>query len=326
MIHTQRLFILFFLSLFVTSPSYTAEVDQYTANDNELYDALDALNHRANLYLQRAITRSNLHDLNCNEESLYKELQYYFANHSKGQFSKDLLYDNRIPKIVIPLESSLYNEWSVWNGYLLGRDKAKDSPLALGPLVKIGNRNIGTDKFEHLFGMGFTYFEKYYQKKKKLTSVLKYGIILEKTILGGNVFATGVFSYADLVANFNGMRFWNHMLQKNDDIFGAQYNVGPFVSCFKGKWVKNKDINFSEYFDDGVDESINCSKFATKSAVRKVRKYTKSYEQKCLKKDDFLPSLEKYNTIIPGNKKGRPLSHYLLNREGHEKLSYFNEF
>ncbi len=312
--------------LLSTALIHGAEVDHYSARNKSMEDALDTLNERANTYLQRALLRSNLQSKGCNEESLYKELKIYFANHSKGQFSKDLLYDPTIPKTVIPLEESIYQNWTVWNGYLLGRDKAKDSPLALGPIVKLGPYIVGTDKFEHMFGMGNDYFERYYRKGKSLLSILKHGVFLEKTILGGNVLATGVFSYADLSANFNGMRSWNHMLQKEDDILGAKYNEGPYITCNNQEWIQNKEIDFSNYIDLSMDESINCSKFASKKGTRKFINSIKSLNKFCLEKNSSYAELQKYDVPIPGDKRERTISHFILNREGHKKVSYFNEF
>ena len=312
--------------IILSSQAYSAEVDHYTASNKEIVNALDILNQRANKYIGRAITRTNVVSENCNRESLYKSLKLYFANHSKGQFSKDLLYDQSIPKTVIPLEESIYKDWSIWNGYLLGKDSAKDSPLALGPVVRLDNQIIGTDKFEHLFGMGFNYFDRYYNKGKALKSILKYGVFLEKTILGGNSIATGVFSYADLSANFNGMRFWNHMLQEHDDVLGAKYNEGPYIQCVDNKWVQVIELDFSNYIDLSMDESINCSKFATKSATRKIRKLLKSQSQLCLSPKNKSNLLDKYKVSLPRDRKGRSIYDFIINEDGHEKVSYFNEF
>ncbi len=317
-----------YILLILISLSYThaAEVDHYTTSNKDIADALDILNNRANKYLKRAITRLNIKASGCNESELYKELQIYFANHSKGQFSKDLLYDKSIPKMVVPLEQSVYKDWSLWNGYLLGKESAKDSPLALGPIVRLGDQLIGTDKFEHLFGMGFNYFERYYKKGKSLKSVLKYGVFLEKTILGGNSLATGVFSYADLSANFNGMRFWNHMLQLNDDVLGPQYNEGPYVSCENSKWVQNNLIDFTNYMDVSMDESLNCSKFATKSATRKIDRLMKDQSSQCLSPKNKNNLLDKYKVELPKDNHLRTIYDFIINEDGHEKVSYFNEF
>lgn len=261
------------------------------------------------------------------EEDLYKELQDIFANHSKGKLVKDVLYTDKYPTIVIPLKESIYGSWSVRNGYLLGRKKAAASPLALAPLIKIGNIAVGTDKLEHLFGMGFQYFDRHYLRGHTLKRVLKRGIFFEKTILGGNVLATGIFSYADLAANFNGMRFWNHMLQKRDDVLGKEHNLGPYLECQSGSWVQVKEIDYSAYLDLSSDESINCSKFASKNGLKKYQAYMKDRDSQCPRRpDQFRDLQEKYNVPTQGDKKGRPISHWILNDDGLEKVNYFNEF
>lgn len=261
------------------------------------------------------------------EKDLYKELQDIFANHSKGKLVKDVLYTDKYPTIVIPLKESIYGAWSVRNGYLLGRKKAAESPLALAPLIRVGEVLIGTDKLEHLFGMGFQYFDRHYLRGHSLKRVLKRGIFFEKTILGGNVIATGIFSYGDLAANFNGMRFWNHMLQKRDDVLGKEHNLGPYLECQGESWVQVKEIDYAAYFDLSSDESINCSKFASKNGLKKYNRYMKSRGSDCPRRPDLFRDLQaKYNIPTQGDKKKRPLSHWILNDEGNGKVSYFNEF
>lgn len=261
------------------------------------------------------------------EKTLYKELKKVFSNHSKGQLVKDILYTEKYPKISINLADSIYADWSVLNGYLLGKKGAANSPLALSPLIVVSDVTVGIDKFEHLFGMGYQYFDQAYLRGHSLKKVLKRGIFFEKTILGGNILATGVFSYGDLAANFNGMRFWNHMLQKRDDVLGPEYNIGPYLECRNEKWVQVKPIDFSHYMDYSMDESINCSKFASKGAVKKYISKLAENNLECPLRPNLLEDMfQKYSRPTPGDKKMRPLSHWILNREGVEKVSYLNEF
>jgi len=310
-----------------------SEVDHYSLAYEKIVDIGDILNSRANTYLLQAIDSSNSQS-QCDEEILYTELKKYFANHTKGQLAKDLLHDDSIPRQVIPLDNSVYHRWSVWNGFLLGRKKARTSPLALGPIIKVGDVVIGTDKVEHMFGMGFIYFKRHYLKNKDMVSVLKSGIFKEKTALGGNILATGVFSYADLSANFNGMRFWNHMLQKNDDILGKEYNVGPYISCQNNQWKVENKIDFKNYFDESMDESVNCSKFASRSGLKKFvatveeANKSRSIDQKaCDSENKSLNKMKnKYDVVLESDPHKRPLSHWLINTKGHGKVSYFNEF
>lgn len=315
-----------FLSLMIYSQiSFSAEADNFTARTLSLIDISGQLNTLANNYLKTAVDKVNLEG-NCDqgsksEELLYTELRNYFSNHSKGELVKNILYTENIAKNALPLKESVYGEWSPRDGYLLGRKKAATSPLALSPLIQVGDQIIGVDKLEHMFGMGFNYFTQYYSKGKSIKKILKGGIFKEKTVLGGNILATGVFSYADLSANFNGMRFWNHVLLKKDDILGTQNNLGPYVSCVGNKWqVEEKNpIDFKNYIDSSMDESINCSKFASKSGERKFRAAISKFANGCPVDASKLKEMQiKYDASN--------IFHFIINDDGTDTVSYFNEF
>jgi hypothetical protein len=324
--HMKKLnFILPICGLLFSLNLIGAEADNFTAASLNIVDVKDDVNALANNYLKTALNNLNK-DVVCtdagSEERLYNELSNYFANHSKGKLVKEILYTDNIQKNTLPLKESIYGNWTIREGFLLGRKKAGASPLALSPLIKIGDHIIGVDKLEHMFGMGFTYFTKHYSKKKSITDVLKYGGTLEKTILGGNVLATGVFSYADLSANFNGMRFWNHILQKNDDILGSQYNFGPYVVCKDNKWKVSDEnpIDFSNYVDASFDESINCSKLANKSGLKKFKKslIDRGFAGCPLDPEKLSEVKTKYNVFN--------IEHFIINKKGNGTVSYFNEF
>ena len=330
LMNSEKLLPIVILSLSLNSISNAAETDHFTRRAEPLLDESTKLNDMANFYLKKSINKAN-NKSSCDEKVLYKEMQIYFANHSKGKLVKDILYTDVLNKRQLTLNESIYRDWGIFNGFLLGRKKAASSPLALSPMLKIGDTVIGVDKLEHMFGMGYRYFSKYHLRDKKMVRVFKNGIFKEKTFLGGNLLATGVFSYADLSANFNGMRFWNHILQRRDDIMGE--NVGPYVKCENQKFVLSKEIDFRSYIDKSMDESINCSKFARKTAVKKFKSRIKELAKddevllSCpISVSDFEDMQAKYNILIPGDRYERTLGHYILNDDGIEDVSYFNEF
>jgi hypothetical protein len=321
------LFALPLLALLLTPASHAAEADNFTARSLNVADVASPINILANGYVRSAVDAANATG-RCDEEALYAELRKYFANHSKGELAKTLLFGHQIPVTVIPIKESIYREWTVFDGYLLGRKKAAASPLALSPVVRVGDQIVGVDKFEHMFGMGWIYFDHHYRNGKSLLSVMKNGIFREKTALGGNVLATGVFSYADLSANFNGMRFWNHVLQKQDDVLGKAENLGPYVRCEGGKWVANptKPLDFRNYMDASMDESVNCSKFARKAAVEKVRRSLVRLSfadakgrATCPVEPDKLEEMAK--KYAPGD-----IDRLILNSDGTGTVKYLSEF
>ncbi|MCO4795623.1 MAG: hypothetical protein KC493_18030 [Bacteriovoracaceae bacterium] len=321
------------LTLALLSSSLLAgEADHYTRRFEPISDMAPVINKQANEFLEKSIKMTNQKS-SCDENELYSQMRKYFANHTKGKLVKFALHDNLVERRMIGLGDSIYGKWKIYNGYLMGKPSAAESPLALTPMIRIGDEVVGTDKLEHMFGMGFKYFTKHHLEGKNLRKVLKFGVFLEKTTLGGNILATGVFAYSDLSANFNGMRFWNHVLQKRDDVIND--NIGPYVKCVDKKFVSVKDnpIDFSKYIDKSMDESINCSKFATKSGMRKVKRSLKRLSEKygveltCPMNPAVLEEMvQKYNVEIKNDRKQRTIGHYILNNDGFDDVSYFNEF
>ncbi|MBK8971189.1 MAG: hypothetical protein IPM37_07360 [Hahellaceae bacterium] len=88
---------------------------------------------------------------------------------------------------------------------------------------------------------------------------------------------TGVFSHADLAANFNGWRFWNQIRRAhNDPLRGFWGNLfaGAQISCSfrvmasikQRQWVYarelKQDFDIRDYVDGARDEGQNCSRYA----------------------------------------------------------------
>ncbi len=302
-------------SLFTSA--HAAETDQVTRLDYVLKDSSLRINELANKYLQSSIQKLNAESAACEEKKLYKELRKYYANHISGIMMKEILKDSSIDKRVIPFEESIFKDFKFYDSLGLGLKIFKSSGLTLTSVLKIGEHEIGTDKLEHFFGQGFYYFTDHYLQNVSLQRTLKRGIAREKTILGGNKLGNGVFSYGDLGANFNGMRFWNHILQKKDDVLGAEENIGPYIKCVESKWVQVKATDFRSYIDNSMNEAINCSKFPSARTAEKVKKAIAKKGYHCpIEQSKYSDLKLKYGE----------LSHWILNDDGISELSYFNEF
>jgi hypothetical protein len=318
---------------FLSIASFSAEADHYTRAGEDLKDSAEIINAKANVYLQQGLDKLNANractDTEKSEQELYKELTNYFANHNHGKLIQDILKQDMFDKRKVLIKDSIYSTWSLKDGYLLGRKSAGKSKLGLMPLLRVADQYVGADKLEHMFGMGLIYHSGIYFKGKTLTDVLKNGILREKTALGGNMIATGVFSYGDLSANFNGMRFWNHILQKRDDALGVAYNVGPYVRCEAGKWRTTEfKIDLRNYVDASMDESINCRKLATKDGVikSKVAMEARGFHE-CPRDSKLLEQMyAKYNVLMANDSSGLTISHWIINRTGLGQVNYFGEF
>lgn len=312
-------FLLFInLSLTLTAQSVgAAETDTFTARNEPLADSSDIINSRANRYVGYSLKALNSAGEGCVEEKLYTELRKYFNNHTKGQLTIEIIKDSSIPKRIINLDESVYRSWRPWDGLGMGLTLAKKSGLTVSPVIRFGQELVGTDKFEHMFGQGYYYFADNYLDEKGAVKATKVGVLKEKTILGGNKFGNGVFSYGDLSANFNGMRFWNHILQLREDVLGSSHNIGPYVTCENQKWVQVKKIKFEDYVDASMDEAINCSKYPAESTANRFVSEVKSIGMDCPLDPQKLEEMSaKYG----------PMSKWIINKDGPGAVKYFGEF
>lgn len=301
------------LGLIVLSNVKAAEVDEFTRRDEALNDVSGVINKKANESVAKVITKLNKNDDSCNEKHLYSNLRKYFGNHLRGKFTKYIIKSDEVEKRHIPVDESVYRDWNTFTGFILGNPLYKKTGIAISDVMRVGDFEIGTDKFEHLFGRGWLYFNKHYLKEKSIESTLRFGTYQEKFILGGAFIETGVLSYGDLSANFNGMRFWNHILLKEDDVLGKEYNLGPYIKCEDNQWKQVAEIDFRNYIDLAFDESVNCSQFSTASGLEKFEKELEKLNATCQM------TAEQYQML---SKKYGQFSDWILNNKGNSKVKY----
>ena len=249
--------------------AWSAEVDNYTGRfDQELKDSTDVFNKKTNEFFRKGLKNANRGLLKCNEKKLYFHLQKYFNSTFFGEIVRWVNETNSLEKRFISVKKSIYRDFSPGESIVLGL-LSKLRPVH-SPNLRMGEVYLGSDKFEHFFSSGFRYFKAHYRKGKTLKKTLMIGLKEEYGILGR--LPTGVISYADLAADFNGMRFWNHVLQKKSDVLGPENDFGPYVKCINKKWTLVKEMNWADYLDDSMDEAINCSQFKKKSMVEKIKR------------------------------------------------------
>lgn len=287
---------------------FASEIDSFTLRSQTLADASNVVNQKANELLNVAISRAN-RGIPCNEIQFYNELRKEFNNHSKGTLAKYIIATDEFQKHTISRSQSIYKHHTIRDGFLLARKSADKSGTGMGTTMNYNGHYIGSDKFEHMFGQGYFYFNDYYNNEEPLEIVLQKGISRERLQLGGNSLATGVFSYSDLVANFNGMRFWNAILQKNDDILGE--NLGPYVVCENNLWVQKTQIDFRNYIDAAFDEGMHCSALATQGGFQGVSKSLSDSRQACPLDPSQVEALKAKYDVSMG--KGKKIRQFIMN-------------
>lgn len=136
--------------------------------------------------------------------------------------------------------------------------------LTLSPTVNLFGIDLGTDKIGHFFGQGYEYYRAFRQAEDAgedpaacVRRAIEVGVFEEKNYYG--LLTVGVYSNADLAANFSGFKFFLN-LTRPVLIDGRRRE--PMLVQRQGLWELNPELPtefLRPFFSPHFDESLNPS-------------------------------------------------------------------
>lgn len=256
-----------------------AETDQYQVWGHELKDSTEILNVYINKEIHRVIKRANRKMWNYSCPQMVFKIGMNFSH--MGILKTDI-WASRNSKIDkypgSPFSKSKYHQGSIYRNV--------SRLLHLGRTFKVNGVHIGVDKLSHSLAFGFVYFMKYWHSlrqlkriypkataeeldQKAMIKVVRFGIHSEQTYVGMGPIASGVFSQADLEANFQGFLIYKNMC----------YGQNPSLQK-KGKdWVlPAAPIDMRNHVNPNWDETFNLNYYIPK-IWKKVKPHLLNYCQ-----------------------------------------------
>lgn len=144
--------------------------------------------------------------------------------------------------------------------------------LPMAQTVRIGEVYLGIDKIGHMFGFGRRYFQIYQRHRASGLShdaaverVLEWGVAHEASVVGRLV--DGIFSRADLEANYQGFRLALALGGENEPLFYREGKV----------WKIRGPLDIRDYITPDFDESFNTNDYAPWRARRVVPVFNALY-------------------------------------------------
>ena len=296
--HRPFIFQLLILSV-LASRCFASEIDSVTPRRVALEDSRSQINAIFEQRIKEGVEKANQQRISiqvvgdlelpvvgdyCDEDDLYRELRKaIFDSRSASWGLKGYDLDKQLRDLLrrqsysLSLNDSIYRDIDYLEGFSLNLKELSD-------VVRIEGNLIGLDKLGHYFAEGFHYFVMTTLADKPVYDALAWGKEKESGLFGYTT--TGIFSFADLVANFNGMRFWNKVLHKRDDpLKGFIGNLfdGPYVTCdiqildsitawkVVKAWEVNTTFDIADYVDGSWDEGNNCNSYADPIIEDKVQ-------------------------------------------------------
>jgi len=290
----MKYFLLFFL--FLSNVLNAAEVDQFSGF-RELKDSSEVIENEVNRRIELAIERANgfyqepqqhkkehhRKKSRCDVDRLYGQLESELARPIIGQLESFAEDTDDVDKYHVAFKESIYRDYDGLEAPTLVLSER------IAAVIRIGDVYIGSDKLGHFFTEGLSYFEVNDRlneplQQQQLELVDDVEQLVEVRLQQGFLFGkwseslyfgaqtTGVFSFADLTANFHGLRFWNRILSMHPDPL-TDTKEKPYIQCKSNQWTLVNSFRFDDYVDQGWNEAVNCSAFRTESLLENVLRY-----------------------------------------------------
>jgi hypothetical protein len=264
-------FAVFFMMLLLALPLEASEVDSFT-HRHALKDSAPLLNKVIDVWMEEAVIDANKPPLisditadaaspGCDETRLMSALKDHLAAYLVGQLETFANESTALDTIKTPFSDSIYRDFDFTETPSISLTER------LAVLLRIGDTYLGADKLGHFFTEGYAYYERYLAEGEQ--SALLYGDLTESSYFGE--LTTGIFSFADLTANLNGLRFWNSIRAHKADPIDRSVPVQPYIACHNHKWKRIRDFDWNDYVDDAWDEVINCNGYRDISLMQKAQ-------------------------------------------------------
>ena len=145
------------------------------------------------------------------------------------------------------------------------------------PTVRVHGYYLGADKIDHFFQQGHTYYENATKYELEgvgtngaIAAVVAHGVLQEHKYLGTAM--SGVFSNADLAANYAGMKFYQNL--RHSVRIGERVWPPMFERSSEGWRLRpgiNPDRLLLPFFSNHLDESLNPSRYRfSRRSIRSV--------------------------------------------------------
>ena len=231
---------LFALILLFVHPVPAYEVDNFTGRAGLVRDSLPVLDHEIGRILERAAREANLESPgHCSVAVLRQEILRWIRPDPTGILELWLEFTDSIERTPVGVRTSVYRNISFF-----------DSPImkvfGIGRSFKLGGQVIGTDKIGHFFMQGLDFYDRV-RDGASIETVLatEHG---EDGLWG--LGTSGVKSWADIAADYQGYRFWSRLVD----------GPHPYFRCSeRGEWVRESAFTWVDYVNPGWDEALNCS-------------------------------------------------------------------
>jgi len=232
-------------ALLLPGSTIAYETDQYTDRLEKLGDSTDILDREVNEALEKiAASWHNGDKRGRFATQVYQELG---GRHWVDKLERFAIRSPEVERIERDKETSIYGGLPFWSTRVV-------FIVGVGKTIKLNDTLVGTDKLGHFLSQGWKYHKRHLRGKTE-ERVVQLGVRNEKGIFGAA--STGVFSNADLVANYEGYLFYRSLFE--DDLVAGKPAIIHFVG---DRAVVQRPFDWRDHINEYWDEALNPNRYS----------------------------------------------------------------
>ena len=220
------------------------ETDQFYNRSQPIADSTAVLNRKVNDTLAEIVAdwRKD-RDQRAFVNSVYNKLG---GHHWVDKLERWAMKSPEVEKLETPRYDSIYAGMPIWSTrttFLFG----------IGPTIRVNDQLIGSDKIGHFFSQGRKFYRRYLKYGSEQEAA-KQSAYTERAIFGSGT--TGSYSNADLVANYEGYRFYRSLF--DDDVVPGKPAI---LRWENGGWIIRREFDWADHVNEYWDEALNVNHY-----------------------------------------------------------------
>ena len=220
------------------------ETDQHSNRNQVIADSTITLNARVNDTIEEiAGGWSEGHDEMAFVDAIYKQIG---GRHYVDKLERWAMETPDIERLSTERADSIYSGYPLWSLRV-------STLFGIGKTIRLNDELVGTDKIGHFISQGRKFYKRYLRMGSEADAA-KRSVLTEKAIFGQ--VTTGSFSNADLVANFEGYRFYRSLFE--DDFIPGKPAI---LRWGDDRWIVQRSFDWADHVNPYWDEVINPNQY-----------------------------------------------------------------
>ena len=240
----RALYLLLAFAAAISTAASAYETDQFSNRLNDIEDATAVLDDRVNQSIAQAIADWS----GPRDEKLVVDNIYYDIGglHWVDRIERWAMSSGEVEHLQTSRYRSIYRGHPIWATRVAAL-------FGTGPTIKVNGVLIGSDKLGHFLSQGRKFWLRYRRSGDEVKAA-EQSAYTERALFGQ--MTTGVYSNADLVANYEGYRFYRSLFE--DDIVPGK----PAILAWRNdSWVVQRPFTWADFVNEYWDEALNVNHF-----------------------------------------------------------------